>query len=93
MTSQCRTIRSQSRKFVKFVKILAQTFLNCESTCDSTDVSASKYDRKPAAQPFNTIHDIIRSLSLMQSLLKGRNELIWRIGDQGVKIGLYINRF
>ena len=29
---------------MKFVKIMALIFLNCESTCDSTDVPASIYD-------------------------------------------------
>ena len=43
MTSQSPVIRSQSRKIVK---IRAQTFLNCESPCDLTDVLASIYDRK-----------------------------------------------
>ena len=36
------------------------------------------YDRKNAARPFDTIHDILRSLSLVNSLLKGRNAPIWR---------------
>ena len=35
---------------------------------------------------FNTIHDILRYLSLMQSLLKGRNAPIWRMGNRGVNI-------
>ena len=38
----------------------------------------SMYDWKNAARPFDTIHDILRSLSLVQSLPKGRNALIWR---------------
>ena len=38
----------------------------------------SMYDRKNAARPFDTIHDILRSLSLVQSLPKGWNALIWR---------------
>ena len=38
----------------------------------------SMYDRKNAARPFDTIHDILRCLSLVQSLPKGRNALIWR---------------
>ena len=59
-------------KIVKFVKIMAQTFLNCESTCDLPDVQASLYDRKTAARSFGPIHDILRSPSLEQSLLKGR---------------------
>ena len=57
---------------------MALIFLNCESTCDLADVPASIYDRKTAARPFDTIHDILRCLSLAQSLLKGRNAPIWR---------------
>ena len=64
---------------------MALIFLNCESTCDLADVPASIYDRKTAARPFDTIHDILRCLSLAQSLLKGRNAPIWRIGNRGVK--------
>ena len=33
------------------------------------------YDRKTTAWPFDTIHDILRSLSLAQSLLKGQTIL------------------
>ena len=36
------------------------------------------------ARNFETIHDILRRLSLVQSLLKGRNALIWHIGNLGV---------
>ena len=57
---------------------MAQTFFNYESTCDSKDVRASMYDRKNAARPFDTIHDILRSLILVQSLLKARNSPNWR---------------
>ena len=91
MTSQSRAIRSQSRKIVKLVKIMAQTFLNCESTSDLTDVPASRYDRKTAARPFDSIHDILRSISLAQSFLKGRNAPIWRIGNRGVKVKVVSN--
>ena len=73
MTSQSRVIRRQSRKIVKSEKIMVQTFFKYESTCDSTDVLASMYDRKTAARSFDTIHDILRSLSLAQYFLKGRN--------------------
>ena len=52
---------------------MAQTFFNYEGTCDSTDVLASLYDRKTAARAFDTIHDILRSLSLVESPSKGRN--------------------
>ena len=54
--------------------------------CDSTDVPASIYDRKMDARLFDTIHEILRCLSLAQSLLKGRNAPIWRIGNQGVNL-------
>ena len=43
---------------------------------DLTDVP-SLYDRKTAARPFDTIHDNLRYLSLVQSLLKGRNASLW----------------
>ena len=42
-------------------------FLNCESTCDLTDVQASIYDRKMDARPFDTIHDIKVSQSCVIS--------------------------
>ena len=67
---------------MKFEKIMAQIFLNSESTCNSTDVPASMYGRKIAARPFDTIHDTLRSLSLAQSLLKRRNAPIRRIGNR-----------
>ena len=41
--------------------------------------------RKMDARNFHLIHDILRYLSLVQSLLKGRNEPITRIGNRGVK--------
>ena len=85
MTSQSRAIRRQSRKIVKSEKIMAQTFLNCVSTFDLTDVLGSIYDRKTAARPFDTMYDILRSLSVAQSLLKGQNSPIWRVGNRGVK--------
>ena len=53
--------------------IRAFDFFNCESTCDFTDVSASIYDRKAPARTFDTIHDNLRCLSLVQSILKGQN--------------------
>ena len=46
----------------------------------------SNYDRKMDALPFDTIHDILRCLSLMQSLLKDRNGPIWRIGNRRVNL-------
>ena len=42
------------------------------------DVPAFMYDRKMDARPFDTINDILRCPSLVQSLLKGRNVPIWR---------------
>ena len=51
-----------------------------------TDVQAPKYDRKTAARSFDTIHDILRALSLAQSLLKGRNPPVWQVGNRGVKV-------
>ena len=37
------------------------------------------------ARPFDTIHDILRSLSIALFVLKGRNAQILRIGNRGVK--------
>ena len=56
---------------------MADSF-NCESTGDLTDTTASIYDRKTAARPFDTINDIFRSLSLVQTLLKDRKTPIRR---------------
>ena len=42
-------------------------------------------NRKIDARNFATIRDIIRCLSLVQSLLEGRNAPMWHIGNQGVK--------
>ena len=78
MTLQSCAIRRQSRKIVKSEKIMAQTFFNYESTCDSTDLPASIYDRKMGARPFDTIYDILRCLSLVKPILKGRTAPIWR---------------
>ena len=78
-------IRSQSQKVVKFVIFGPMNFRNFARTCDSTDVSASNYDRKMDARLFDTIHDISRCLRLVQWLLKERNTPIWRIGNRRVK--------
>ena len=51
---------------------------NCESTFDTMAVSAKISERKIDARRFDSIHDILRSISLTQSLLKGRNTPIWR---------------
>ena len=48
--------------------IHAFDFLNCENTFDFTDVQAAIYDRKTVACRFTTINEILRSLSLAQSL-------------------------
>ena len=45
-----------------------------------TDVPPRIYSRKTAARPFDIIHDIPRSLSLAQSLLKGQNAPIYTSG-------------
>ena len=47
MTTQPPAIRSQTRKIGKFVKIMAQTFLNCDNMCDLTVLLASICYRKP----------------------------------------------
>ena len=55
---------------------------------DFRDVEASIYDRKTAAQPFDTTDDILRSLSLAQSLLKDQNALI-EAGTEGLSLRRY----
>ena len=50
--------------------ILGTDSLNCEITWGLTDVKASIYHWKSARQPFDTIHDIPRSLGLAQSRVK-----------------------
>ena len=90
LTSQSCVIRSQGRKIVKFMKFGTLISLNCERMWYLTDVPASHYDRKTDARPFDTIHDILRCLCLIQSLLKGRNAPIWRIGNRRVKFILRI---
>ena len=60
-------------------------FLHYESRYDLTDVPASIHDSKTVSRRFNTIYDIFRSLSLAQSLLKGRNAPICRSENGGVK--------
>ena len=44
-------------------------FLNCESTCDLTDVAASMYDRKTVTQPFDTFNDVLRCPSVKKQVL------------------------
>ena len=86
MISQSRAIRSQSRKIVKIVKIMSEPIWNFESSCDLTNASASLYDRKTAARPFDTIHDIKLSISFAQSLLKGRNAPTGTSGTKGLTV-------
>ena len=73
MSSRSRAIRSQSQRIVKFVKFEPLIFLNCKSY-----YGASIYDKKMDARTFKTIHNILRCLSLVQSLLEGRNAPIWQ---------------
>ena len=74
----------QSALRIKNREIWALIFLNCESSCDLTNVRASIYERKIDARPFDTTHDVLRCLSFVQSLFKDRNERIWRIGNRRV---------
>ena len=78
MTSLSRAIRFQSQEIVEFVIFGPMIFLNCARACILTDVPASNYATKTDGRPFDTIHDILRCLSRVQSLLKGRNAPIWR---------------
>ena len=70
-------------------------FLNCKSTCvledDPPDHIQVQLMIKNAAQPFHTIHDILRCLSFVQALLKGQNAPVWRIGSR--RINLSANNF
>ena len=60
-------------------------FSNCESTCVLTEVPASIYDRKTAARPFDTIHDILWCHIIVQSLLEGsKKKQIWLSGKARV---------
>ena len=61
----------------KICDILSIDFFELERTGYLADVSVSNYDTKTDARPFDTINDILRCLSLVQSLLKGRNPPIW----------------
>ena len=42
------------------------------------------------ARNFDTIHDLLRCLSLVQMILNGRNAQIWRIENRGVKCSPWI---
>ena len=49
------------------MKIMAQTFLNFENSCDLTDVQASMYDTKPRPDLltlFTTFYDLSVSCNL-----------------------------
>ena len=74
-------------KNLKLVKIMAQPFFICESTWNLTDGSPSIYDGKTAARPVDTIHDILRSLSPVQSLLEGRNADLAHAGANAYATG------
>ena len=78
MTPQSRAVRSQCPKIVKFGKFMALIFLKCKSTSDLTDIPALIYDRKTVARRFDTIYNILRPPSLVQSLLTGQNAPIGR---------------
>ena len=54
----------------------------CESPYDLRNVRASIFDIKQDARPFDIINDILRCLSLVQYLLKGRNAPIWHKREQ-----------
>ena len=41
---------------------------------------------KTAARPFDTIHDILRSLSLVQALVKGQNGVLFLIVKNPLKL-------
>ena len=77
------TLSYKIKKIVRFVKF--GLFLKCESTCDLIDVTASIYDIKIHARPFDTTHDILRCLSFVKSLFKDRNAPFWRIGNRRVQ--------
>ena len=66
MTSQSRVICSQSRKIVKFVKIMAQTFLHCDNMCDLTDVQCMIEKPRP---DLLTLSAIFYELSDLYNLL------------------------
>ena len=88
MTSQCRAIRSQSRKLVKLVKIMSQTFSNCESTCDLTDIRASIYDRKTRPDLL-TLSTTFYDLSVPRNLFS--NVKIRQLGASGTEGSTYQN--
>ena len=46
--------------------------------------------RKMNARNFDTIHDILRCLSILQMILKGQKAQIWRNENRGVKWSSWI---
>ena len=83
MTSQSRAILSQSTKFARFVIFIALIFWIVGVRVISQMSQFQIYD-KTATRCFDTIYDILRSLSFAQSLLKCRNAPIWRRGTEGL---------
>ena len=88
MTSKTRALLCKSKNS----EIRAFDFLNSESTCEKTDIP-STYDRKMAARPFDTIHDILCLILAKRDC----NAQIWRNGNRGVKwlsktVGAYHHR-
>ena len=67
-------------KIVKFDIFVALIFCMCALT----DARASIYDINISARLFDTLHDILRCLGLVQSLLKGQNAPIWHSVNRGV---------
>ena len=63
-------LKKSKPRVLQVSRFSALIFSNCEILCNLTDVPASIYDRKRAGRRFDTIHDILRSLRLAQSLLK-----------------------
>ena len=64
-------------KNLEICEIKAFDFTNCASTCDLTYVPVSINNKKSATELFDTIHDIRRCLSLVQSLPNSGNAPIW----------------
>ena len=52
--------------------------------CNSEDVPASIYDRKTAARRFDTLHEILRSFSLVKSLPKTEMRKLGASGIEGL---------
>ena len=88
MAYQSRAIHSQNKKIREICNIRGFDFSNSEITCALTNVATSYFGRKTAARRFYLIHNILRSLTRTQSLLRGRNASIWRSGNRGSKIVL-----